>query len=546
MASLRDLFVRIGFEVDSAPLERIDQGVSGLRSNLRSLTIGLLEATGAAAGFGFILKKAGELEQIEVAFETMLRSAEKAKKLLADLFEFAGTTPFEIPNILSTARQLLAMGVEARNIIPNLRILGNAAAGLSRPIERLALAFGQVKARTVLSGIELKTFVLAGVPILDVLAKQLGKTTAEVKKLIPQNRISFKQVREAFREMSREGGIFFNLTQKQSRTLFGLFSIIKDQITLISQEVGGALLPNVKKIEIGILDFFKANKKLIVQKLSKFLNQIGKGLVFLFKTLKGGLSLLGDITDIFGGLGATIKIATIALATFTAVSFLRSIGNLLLGITDLILAFSGLGTAAVVAQIKVFAFPLAVGLLFATLLGLVDEVKAALEGRDSLGARVAKLFEETFPNAFEVTGKALKDLKELFVDFFNFFTAKDFSIGKLLDTAARKQAESRRKFQAGITARETGGRIDASPRPISPGERAEILFEERFQSVIEPRPLETIGTIPRIETNTFSLQPTFNINALSDEEGLNIAGQIQGSIEEMLRNAQKMSQPVHN
>lgn len=546
MASLRDLFVRIGFEVDSAPLERIDQGVAGLRSNLRSLTIGLLEATGAAAAFGFILKKAGELEQIQVAFETMLRSAEKAKVLLADLFEFAGTTPFEIPNILSTARQLLAVGIEARNIVPDLRILGNAAAGLSKPIERIAEAFGKVRSRTVLSARELNSFVTAGVPLLDVLGERLGKTSAQVKKLISQNKISFTQVRQAFRDMSKEGGIFFNLTQKQSRTLFGLFSIIKDQITLTSQEVGGALLPNVKKIELGILDFFKANKKLIVQKLSKFLSEVGKGLVFLFKTLKGGLSLLGDIADIFGGLGATIKIATIALAAFTAVSFISSIGNLIIGLSGLITAFRTLGTVAVVAQIKVFAFPLAVGLLFATLLGLIDDIKASFEGRDSLGARVAKFFQETFPNAFEVTGKALKDLKELFVDFFNFFTAKDFSIGKLLDTAARKQAESRRKFQAGITARETGGKVGTSPRPVSPGERAEILFEERFQNVVEPRPLETIGTTQRVETNTFSLQPTFNINALSDEEGLSIADQIQGSMDEMLRNAQKMSQPVHN
>jgi len=60
------------------------------------------------------------LEQTQVAFGTMLGSADKAKKLLTDLSDFAQKTPFELTGLRSTAKQLLAFGVSAEEMIPTL------------------------------------------------------------------------------------------------------------------------------------------------------------------------------------------------------------------------------------------------------------------------------------------------------------------------------------------------------------------------------------------------------------------------------------------
>lgn len=103
----------------------------------------------------------------------MLGSGEKARILLNDLSQFASKTPFEIPEIRSNAKQLLAMGISADNLIPTMKALGDVSAGLSVPMDRLALAYGQVIAKGKLQGGELKQFTEAGVPLIETLSNRL-------------------------------------------------------------------------------------------------------------------------------------------------------------------------------------------------------------------------------------------------------------------------------------------------------------------------------------------------------------------------------------
>ena len=74
----------------------------------------------------------------------MLGSAEASEKLLAELSDFASKTPFELQGIRENAKQLLAMGVSTNELLPTLKSLGDVSAGLSVPLERLAINYGQV------------------------------------------------------------------------------------------------------------------------------------------------------------------------------------------------------------------------------------------------------------------------------------------------------------------------------------------------------------------------------------------------------------------
>ena len=123
-----------------------------------------------------VLTAAGNMEQFNIAFTTMLGSADKAADLLADIVEFARKTPFQIEGLVKTTKQLLAYGIAQDEIIPTLENLGNIAAGVGVPVQRLALVFGQVKSTTKLLGQDLNQFTQAGVPLLAELAKTLGIT----------------------------------------------------------------------------------------------------------------------------------------------------------------------------------------------------------------------------------------------------------------------------------------------------------------------------------------------------------------------------------
>jgi hypothetical protein len=60
---------------------------------------------------------------------------------------FASKTPFELPDVRANAKQLLAMGIATDDLIPTMKALGDVSAGLSVPMDRLALAYGQVIAK---------------------------------------------------------------------------------------------------------------------------------------------------------------------------------------------------------------------------------------------------------------------------------------------------------------------------------------------------------------------------------------------------------------
>ena len=55
----------------------------------------------------------GEVQQLEVAFRTMLGSVSQADELLQQLVRTAAITPFGLEDVANGAKQLLAYGLEA-------------------------------------------------------------------------------------------------------------------------------------------------------------------------------------------------------------------------------------------------------------------------------------------------------------------------------------------------------------------------------------------------------------------------------------------------
>lgn len=193
-----------------------------------------------------IIELADNLEKAQIAFETMLWSEEAAKDMLSQLSDFAKTTPFELTWIRETAKQMLAMGVQANEMIPTLKALGDVSAWLSVPLERLALNYGQVMAQGKLTGRELRDFTMAWVPLLDELSSMLGKSTTEIQNMVSAGEIGADTVKQAFQNMSSEEGRFADLMSKQATTLSGLWSNFKDSLAQIGEEIGTALIPYIK------------------------------------------------------------------------------------------------------------------------------------------------------------------------------------------------------------------------------------------------------------------------------------------------------------
>ena len=256
----------------SGPLKNLSKNVEDTRKSF--FTFGKVAAVAAITGLGLLgksaLQAAGQYEQSQIAFETMLGSAEKGNKLLNDLANFAKKTPFELVGIEANAKQLLAMGIESDDILPTLKSLGDVSAGLSVPMERLALNFGQVKAQGKLTGRELRDFAIAGVPLLDQLAKQMGVSKEEIQKMVSAGKIGFEDVNQAFIDMTSEGGKFEDLMDKQSESLNGMISNLKDAWDIFLRGEGQALLEWGKKIVEMLIYFVETVLPKVITGIKEF------------------------------------------------------------------------------------------------------------------------------------------------------------------------------------------------------------------------------------------------------------------------------------
>lgn len=180
----------------------------------------------------------GDLQQLEVAFRTMLGSASKADALMQQLVKTAATTPFGLEDVSNGAKQLLAYGLEAEKVNETLIRLGDIAAGLSVPLNDLVYLYGTTMAQGRLYTQDLNQFTGRGIPMISELAKQFGVAESKVKELVEAGKVGFPEVQKVIESLTDEGGKFGGLMEAQSKTIAGQISNIEDALQMMFNEIG--------------------------------------------------------------------------------------------------------------------------------------------------------------------------------------------------------------------------------------------------------------------------------------------------------------------
>ena len=180
----------------------------------------------------------GEFEKLEVAFETMLGSAERAQTLMSQMVQTAATTPFGLDEVAQGAKQLLAFGMEAENVNSTLVRLGDIAAGLSIPLNDLIYLYGTTMAQGRLYTQDLNQFTGRGIPMIKELASQFGVAESKVKELVESGKVGFPEVQKVIESLTDEGGKFGGLMEAQSKTISGQISNIQDSIDTMFNDIG--------------------------------------------------------------------------------------------------------------------------------------------------------------------------------------------------------------------------------------------------------------------------------------------------------------------
>ena len=185
-----------------------------------------------------------EFELQKVALGSIIQDTERAEGLFRQIKAAAIESPFEIKDLVSYTKQLSAYRIETDKLFDVTQRLADVSAGLGVDMGRLILAYGQVRAASVLRGQELRQFTEAGIPLVELLAEkftELNKrtvTTAEVFDLISKRAVPFRMIEDIFNDMTSAGGMFYRMQEKQAETLLGQWNNLKDAVSIMYDEIG--------------------------------------------------------------------------------------------------------------------------------------------------------------------------------------------------------------------------------------------------------------------------------------------------------------------
>ena len=232
--------VTTGMSQTIPALEKADSRLAMLVK--RSIQLFALHAAGTF--IRNIRQVTAEFEMLRVALGGIIQDTERANALFKEIKAAAVKSPFEIKDLVTYTKQLSAYRVETENLFHVTMQLADVSAGLGVDMSRLILAYGQVRAASVLRGQELRQFTEAGIPLVKLLADKFSDlrgemvSTGEVFELISKRAVPFEMIAEIFDDMTARGGVFYKMQEKQAETLLGQWNNLKDALSIMYDEMG--------------------------------------------------------------------------------------------------------------------------------------------------------------------------------------------------------------------------------------------------------------------------------------------------------------------
>lgn len=186
----------------------------------------------------------GEFELQKVSLRAILQDAPAADAIFEQIKQLSVKSPFTFKDLIGYTKQLAAFSIPVNELYDTMKNLADVSAGLGVDMGRITLAFGQVRAASVLRGQELRQFTEAGIPLVEELAKKFTKLTGvvtsngDVFEKISKRMVSFEMVKEIFDDMTSAGGKFYNMQELQASTLKGKISNLADAFDLALNDIG--------------------------------------------------------------------------------------------------------------------------------------------------------------------------------------------------------------------------------------------------------------------------------------------------------------------
>ena len=189
----------------------------------------------AMAGLiGFGVKYNAEIEQLQTSFEVMTGSAEKAKDIIKELQEIGASTPFEVKDLAKTTNLLMNFGFTAEDAIDSMMMLGDIAQGNAEKMDAISVAYARMVSSQKVTLEDINIMIDRGFNPLQIIVENTGESMKSLYDRISKGTMSVEEITEAMKQATSEGGKYFQSMEKQSKTLNGQISTLKDNFSMFA------------------------------------------------------------------------------------------------------------------------------------------------------------------------------------------------------------------------------------------------------------------------------------------------------------------------
>lgn len=361
---------------------------SSIKRTVAALGLGKIAKDFASAGISFN----ASIEQYQTSFEVMTGSAEKAAQITQQLKQIAANTPFELPQLADTTQLLMNYGFTADDAMKKMQMLGDISQGSADKMTRIATAYGQMSSAGKVSLEDVKQMIEAGFNPLQEISKSTGESMASLYDRISDGSLSVDEITASMERSTSAGGKYFQSMDKQSQTLNGKISTLKDTFN----EFAGKAM----------------------QGLSDVLSNT------VIPALTGVLSHSDEIMAVLNALLPVIVAVGSAFASWKIVNFIQDIPKMIGSVKTAIL-----GVNAALAANPVGAVVAAISALVAVFLYLwntseefrqfwTDMWNGIVEWFSGIIESIVNFFTVTIPEAWETFKMNLQELCDSIVQWF--------------------------------------------------------------------------------------------------------------------------------
>lgn len=324
----------------NAGLGKIGKGFSRAAGVAVGAAKGMLTALAgvstAIAGVGVAaVKYNANLEQYSTSFEVMTGSAEAAATVVADLKKMGASTPFEFEDLAKATQTLMSFGRSTQDARGDLQMLGDISQGNAAKLETLTRAFGKMTSSGKVSLEDINMMIDSGFNPLQEIVNSTGESMGSLYDRISKGTISVDEITAAMEKSTAAGGKYFGSMEKQSQTINGQLSTLKDNAQSllgeifagVTESVGGEILPMVNGWIAQLSEAFAAGgvEGVVAEfgtVLSQMLGALGEGAPQFFEIATNLInSFIEGMIDVADNSTAMIDIVT------ALVNSLSSIGS---------------------------------------------------------------------------------------------------------------------------------------------------------------------------------------------------------------------------